>query len=131
GIQTCIELIDSGAIGKPVSAMAFMTCHGHESWHPNPQFYYQSGGGPMLDMGPYYLTALVSMLGPIRRVVGMTSAAFETRVVGSGDLKGTVVQVEIPTHVAGLMEFVGGAVGTIVTSFDIWAANLPFIEVHG
>ena len=131
GIQTCIDLIDQGAIGKPVSAMAFMTCHGHEGWHPNPQFYYQHGGGPMLDMGPYYLTALVAMLGPISKVVGMTSRALDKRTVGSGSLKGTSFSVEIPTHVAGLMEFANGAVGNIVTSFDVWSANLPFIEVHG
>ena len=131
GIQTCIELIDQGAIGKPVSAMAFMTCHGHEGWHPNPQFYYQHGGGPMLDMGPYYLTALVAMLGPIKRVAGMTSRAFDTRTVGSGALAGQTFPVEIPTHVGGLMEFANGAIGTMVTSFDVWSANLPFIEVHG
>src|SRR5207249_2020919 len=70
GLQTCRKLIDDGAIGQPVAATAFMLCHGHESWHPDPAFYYQAGGGPMFDMGPYYLTALISLLGPVRRVTG-------------------------------------------------------------
>ena len=65
GIQTCRKLIDDGWIGEPVAATAFMACHGHEGWHPNPDFYYKVGGGPMFDMGPYYLTALVSLLGPV------------------------------------------------------------------
>ena len=64
GLQTCRQLIDAGAIGEPIGATAFMTCRGHENWHPNPDFYYQLGGGPMFDMGPYYLTALVALIGP-------------------------------------------------------------------
>ncbi len=70
GIQTCRKLIDDGWIGQPVAATAFMICHGHESWHPIPEFYYKAGGGPMFDMGPYYLTALVNLLGPVKRVTG-------------------------------------------------------------
>jgi len=85
----------------------------------------------MLDMGPYYLTALVSLIGPMKRVAGMTSQAFDQRTVGSGAKAGASFAVETPTHVAGLIEFVSGAIGTIVTSFDIWSANLPFIEIHG
>jgi predicted dehydrogenase len=131
GLQTCRQLIDEGAIGRPVSATAFMTCHGHEGWHPDPEFYYKPGGGPMLDMGPYYLTALVSLIGPMKRVAAMTSLGFGERMVGSGPKNGTKFPVQVPTHVAGLIEFAQGAVGTIVTSFDIWSANLPFIEVHG
>ena len=76
GIQTCRKLIDDGAIGRPVAASAFMLCGGHESWHPDPEFYYEPGGGPMLDMGPYYLTALVNLLGPVRRVTGSTQISF-------------------------------------------------------
>ena len=131
GLQTCRQLIDEGAIGRPVSATAFMTCHGHEGWHPDPEFYYKPGGGPMLDMGPYYLTALVSLVGPMKRVTGMASQAFDQRTVGSGTKEGTSFAVETATHVAGLIEFESGAIGTIVTSFDIWSANLPFIEIHG
>src|SRR5205807_5421465 len=76
GLQTCRKLIDDGAIGIPVAATAFMLCHGHEHWHPDPAFYYQRGGGPMLDMGPYYLTALVSLLGPITRVAASSQVTF-------------------------------------------------------
>jgi len=131
GIQTCRKLIDDGVIGEPVAATAFMTCRGHESWHPDPAFYYQPGGGPMLDMGPYYLTALVNLIGPIRRVTGSTRITFPERMVTSQPHYGTRIKVETATHVAGVVDFVNGAVGTIITSFDIWAANLPRIEIYG
>jgi predicted dehydrogenase len=131
GQQTCRKLIDDGAIGQPVAAVAFMTCHGHESWHPDPEFYYKPGGGPMLDMGPYYLTALVNLLGPIRRVTGSARITFPQRVITSQPKAGTTIQVEVPTHVAGVMDFANGAVGTLITSFDVWGANLPRIEVYG
>ncbi len=129
--QTTRKLIDEGAIGRPVAATAFMTCHGHENWHPDPEFLYQAGGGPMFDMGPYYLTALVNLLGPVRRVTGAASITFPERTITSEPKRGKKIKVEVPTHVAGVLEFVGGAVGTIITSFDVWHANLPFIEVYG
>ncbi len=131
GIQTCRKLIDDGWIGQPVAATAFMMCHGHESWHPAPEFYYQLGGGPMLDMGPYYLTALVNLIGPIRRVTGSTRITFPERLITSQPKHGERVKVETPTHVAGVVDFANGAVGTIITTFDVWAANLPRIEVYG
>jgi len=131
GIQTCRKLIDDGWIGEPVSAEAFMMCPGHESWHPDPEFYYKKGGGPMFDMGPYYLTALVNLIGPVRKVAGMTRRTFATRTITSEPKYGTVVDVEVPTHVAGLMQFANGAIGTIITSFDTTASQLPWIEVHG
>lgn len=131
GIQTCIKLINDGWIGEPVAATAFMMCHGHESWHPDPEFYYKKGGGPMFDMGPYYLTALVAMLGPIKRVTGSARITFPTRTITSQPKYGTVVTVDTPTHVAGVMDFANGAVGTIIQSFDIWGHNLPCIQVHG
>jgi predicted dehydrogenase len=131
GIQTVRKLIDDGAIGAPVAATAFMTNHGHESWHPDPAFYYQAGGGPMFDMGPYYLTALVSLLGPVRRVSGSARASFPERTITSKPKFGTTIAVEVPTHVTGVLDFAAGAVGTIITSFDIWAANLPRIEIYG
>ncbi len=131
GIQTCIKLIDDGWIGQPIGATAFMTCHGHESWHPDPEFYYKVGGGPMFDMGPYYLTALVAMMGPVKRVSGMTRATFPERLITSAPKYGTRVKVDVPTHVAGLLEFGTGAIGTIITTFDVWAAELPRIEVYG
>lgn len=131
GLQTCRKLIDDGWIGTPVAATAFMTCHGHESWHPSPEFYYQVGGGPMFDMGPYYLTALVSLLGPAKRVTGSARITFPQRTITSQPKYGKVVDVEVPTHVAGVLDFESGAVATIITSFDIWSANLPCIEIYG
>lgn len=129
--QTCRKLIDDGVIGEPVAATAFMLCHGHESWHPDPEFYYQAGGGPMFDMGPYYLTALVNLLGAVARVTGSARASFPTRTITSEKKRGKVVPVEVPTHVAGVLDFACGAVGTIITSFDVWGHNLPRIEVYG
>jgi predicted dehydrogenase len=131
GLQTCRKLIDDGAIGEPVAAVAFMTGHGPEGWHPDPEFFYKPGAGPMFDMGPYYLTALVSLLGPIARVTGSARISFPERTIGSGPKQGQRIAVETPTHVAGVLDFAGGAVATIITSFDIWAANLPRIEIYG
>lgn len=131
GIQTSRKLIDDGWIGTPIAATAFFTCRGHESWHPDPEFYYQVGGGPMFDMGPYYLTALVALLGPVKRVTGSARKTFEQRTITSAPKYGTKIDVEVPTHVAGVMDFESGAVGTIITSFDVWHADLPRIEIYG
>jgi len=131
GIQTCIKIIEDGLIGKVVAATAFMMCHGHEGWHPDPAFYYKTGGGPMFDMGPYYLTALISMIGPISRVSGSTKVTFEERLITSQPKNGEIIKVEVPTHVAGIVDFKNGAVGTIITSFDVWHSKLPRIEIYG
>ncbi|MDR0325711.1 MAG: Gfo/Idh/MocA family oxidoreductase [Oscillospiraceae bacterium] len=131
GLQTCRRLIDSGFIGNVVGASAFMVCRGHESWHPDPEFYYKHGGGPMMDMGPYYLTALVSLLGAVNSVTGVAKASFPTRTITSKQKYGTVVTVDVPTHVAGVMEFENGAVGTILTTFDVFTAQVPRIEIYG
>lgn len=131
GLQTCRQLIDEGAIGTPAAATAFMIGHGHESWHPDPEFYYQVGGGPMFDMGPYYLTALVALLGPARRVTGSASISFPERTITSKPKFGTTIKVETPTHIAGVIDFAGGAIGTIIMSFDVWTANVPRLEIYG
>jgi predicted dehydrogenase len=131
GLQTCRNLIDGGAIGQPIAATAFMLGRGVEAWHPNPEFFFKPGGGPMFDMGPYYLTALVSFLGPIRRVTGSAQMSFPERLITSQPLSGQTIVVETPTHIAGVLDFQGGAVATIITSFDVWAHNLPPIEIHG
>ncbi len=131
GIQTCRKLIDDGWIGRPVAATAFMMCHGHESWHPDPEFYYKKGGGPMFDMGPYYLTALVNLAGPVKSVSGSTVITFPQREITSKPKYGNIIDVDVPTHAAGLINFENGAVGTIITSFDVWGARLPFIEIYG
>ncbi len=131
GIQTCRKIIEDGLIGEPVGATAFMMCHGHESWHPDPEFYYEVGGGPMFDMGPYYLTALVNLLGPVNSVMGSTRISFPERTITSEKKFGKKVTVEVPTHVVGLLNFANGAVGTIITSFDVWAHHMPCIEIYG
>jgi predicted dehydrogenase len=131
GIQTCRKLIDDGWIGKPVAATAFMMCHGHESWHPDPEFYYKNGGGPLFDMGPYYLTALVNLIGPVRRVSGFANITFPERRITSQPKYGKKIKVETPTHIAGTMEFENNALCTLVTSFDVWGHHMPHIEIHG
>lgn len=131
GLQTCRKLIDDGWIGEPVSATAFMQCHGHEHWHPDPDFYYQPGGGPMFDMGPYYLTALVSLMGPVTRVAGLTRATFPERLITSEARFGEIIEVNTATHIAGILEFSGGAIATMVMSFDVWGHTMPCIEIHG
>ena len=129
--QTCRKLIDSGVIGEVVAATAFMASHGPESWHPAPEFFYQPGGGPMFDMGPYYLTALVNMLGPMARVSGVTRASIKERIAPSGPAAGTRIPVSTPTHLTGTIEFAAGAIATVIMSFDIWAHHLPLLQIHG
>lgn len=117
GIQTARKLIDDGAIGRPVAFTAFMMCPGHEHWHPSPEFYYEVGGGPMFDMGPYYLTALLNLFGPIRRLSGSASIAIPERTITSQPKFGKRMTVETPDHITGTLEFENGAVGTLITSF--------------
>jgi predicted dehydrogenase len=117
GIQTARKVIDDGTIGKPVAFAAFMMGRGHETWHPNPQFYYEKGGGPMFDMGPYYLTALLNLLGPVKRISGMAAIEIPDRVITSEPKRGTKISVETPDHICGMMEFENGAIGTIIQSF--------------
>jgi predicted dehydrogenase len=131
GIQTCRKLIDDGWIGRPVAATAFMVGHGHETWHPGPEFYYKKAGGPMFDMGPYYITALVNLIGPVARVCGSAQKTFETRLITSQPLNGTVIKVDVPTHIAGVLDFANGAVGTLIMSFDVYSHTLPWIEIYG
>jgi predicted dehydrogenase len=131
GIQTCRALIDKGVIGEPVGSHAFMLCHGHESWHPSPEFYYEQGGGPMFDMGPYYLTALINLMGPIKRISGSTRITFPQRTITSEPKRGKTIEVETPTHIAGIMDFASGAIGEITTSFDVWHNQLPCISIYG
>jgi len=131
GNQTCRAIIDEGLIGRPVAATAFLAGHGPESWHGNPEFYYKKGGGPMLDMGPYYITALVNMLGPVKSVCGIAKKSFPERLITSQPFYGKRVKVDVSTHVAGVLEFKSGCVVSVITSFDVWKHSLPNIEVHG
>lgn len=131
GIQTCRKLIDEGFIGDVIGTSAFMVCRGHESWHASPEFYYKAGGGPMMDMGPYYLTALVNLAGSVTSVSGMAKASFKTRTITSEPLYGKTITVDVPTHVTGMLRFENGAVGTIITTFDVHKAEVPSIEIYG
>ena len=132
GLQTCRKLIDDGWIGRPTGGTANMLGRGPEGWHPNPAFFYQKGAGPMFDMGPYYITALVHLLGPVKRVAANTGRAYEKRLATCKEHFGELLPVEVPTHLAGSLEFHSGAIITVTISFDVWRpwpAN-P-IEIYG
>jgi len=118
GLQTCRKLIDDGAIGEPVAASGFMLSPGPESWHPGPAAFYQRGAGPLFDMGPYYLTALVHLLGPVRRITGSARITHAQREIGSEPLRGQMMDVEVPTHVAAILDFASGPVANLTTSGD-------------
>jgi predicted dehydrogenase len=131
GQQTARKLIDEGAIGKPLGGTAFVLTPGPESWHPSPEFYYQAGGGPVFDMGPYYITALINLLGPVTRVTSIARRSFAHRVFGAGPRKGQKFAVEILTHFNALVEFAQGAIISFHASFDVQGhSHLP-IEIYG
>ncbi|GAA4059523.1 Gfo/Idh/MocA family oxidoreductase [Streptomyces shaanxiensis] len=131
GIQTARAAVAAGGIGRPQFASAVMVTPGHEGWHPHPDFYYTAGGGPLLDMGPYYLTSLVHLLGPVRAVIGAAGRLRHERVIGSGPRAGERIPVEVDSHVSGVLEHVSGALTTLTTSFDGVATTAAPIEVHG
>ena len=131
GIQTCRKLIDEGAIGKPIAATANVLCHGHESWHPNPAFFYQAGAGPIFDIGPYYFASLLTLIGPAISVSASAKTTFKERVITSQPLRGRKIKVEIPTHLTGVVEFGGGVLATVTMSYDVWPHHLPLLEVYG
>lgn len=131
GIQTARRAIDDDLIGQPIAASATMVTPGHERWHANPDFYYQPGGGPLLDMGPYYLSALVTLLGPVTSAVGASSRTRSIRTIASGPRQGTTVPVDIDTHVTGILTHANGALSTLVMSFDAVATHSANIEIHG
>ena len=131
GIQTAISTLDSGAIGTPIAATAAMRSRGPEGWHPSPEFFFKPGGGPMLDMGPYYLTALTALLGPAKRTAGMVQSSFPTRTVGSGPLQGQTITVETPTHLAGVIEYASGVLAELTTSFDVYHGWGNKIMIYG
>jgi predicted dehydrogenase len=130
-LQTCRKLIDDGSIGDVTAASAFVISHGHEWFHPSPDFFYKPGAGPLLDIGPYYVTALVSLLGPAKRCVAMSKRTFDSRVVESEPNKGQRIEVDIDTHITGSIEFDNGALATLIASFDVWDSELPRMEIYG
>lgn len=131
GLQTCRGLLDSGAIGVPLAANAFFHGSGPESWHPDPRSFYRRGAGPLFDVGVYYVTALVALLGPIDRVTGAARVSRARRLITSQPLHGTWMDVEVPTHVAGVLEHEAGPIATLVASFDVPATRYRWIEVYG
>ncbi|MDQ8193749.1 Gfo/Idh/MocA family oxidoreductase [Coraliomargarita sp. SDUM461004] len=131
GLQTSRKLIDDQWIGKVIGGTAFMMGRGPESWHPNPAFFYQIGAGPLFDMGPYYITALVHLLGPIKSVRAATSKAFEVRTATSIEAFGQELQVNVPTHYVGILEFHSGPTLTMTISFDVHKHGHSPIEIYG
>ncbi len=123
--------IDTGKIGKVIGGTAHVMSHGMEAWHPNPDFFFQPGGGPVLDLGPYYVTNLVQLLGPVRAVTAMSAASFATRTIGSGPRKGEEVPVGTPTNIHAILEFASGALVTLAASWDVWAHRHGNMELYG
>jgi len=134
GLQTARSVIDDGTIGEPVGATAVWVSGGHEAWHPNPDLYYDEGGGPLFDMGPYYVTALVSLLGPVERVTGSVTRTHDQRTIGSGPRKGEQIDVAVPTHESDVVDFESGAVANVTTTFDAPGGSTlpePAFEIYG
>ena len=131
GIQTCRKLIDSGVVGDVIGASGAMICHGHETWHHDPEFYYKYGGGPMMDMGPYYITALINLIGRVEKVTGVTKISYPHRMITSQPLAGNVIDVDVPTYVTGILHFENGAIANITTTFDVFKSDNHDIEIYG
>lgn len=131
GIQTCKKLIEDGKIGKPIGGVGFMMCRGTESWHPSPEFYYNTGSGPLFDMGPYYLTALITMLGKVQSVFAYADKSFKERIITSQPLYGKKIPVNVDTHIVGMLKFESGAIVTLTTSFGVLKHTMPNIEIYG
>ena len=131
GIQTCRKLIDEGLIGEVVGGRCAMASHGVETWHPDPDFYYQRGGGPLFDMGPYYITALINLLGGIKSVYGYHRTAYQTRLITAKPHEGEIIQVNTPTHIESFLTFDSGAVVSLLTSFDVYNTKQTNIEIYG
>jgi predicted dehydrogenase len=131
GLQTCRRLIDEGVIGEPMAAAACFMSRGPETWHPDPVFLYQPGAGPLFDIGVYYLSSLVNLLGPVGRVSAFGRVLFAERVIGSGPRAGEAFSVGTDTYVTSILQFESGALANMVTAFGIWGADLPKLQVHG
>lgn len=131
GLQTARRIIERGDIGTPLTALTMFQTPGPESWHPNPAFLFAHGAGPLFDMGPYYITALVQTFGSVRRVAAVGSKAKEVRVVGSGPKAGEEFAVEVPTHVSAMLQFEGGASSHSVFSFESPRLRMGFVEITG
>ncbi len=129
--QMARNLIDAGAIGTVTSGAAVVMSSGMEDWHPNPDFFFQKGGGPILDLGPYYICNLVQLLGPVSKVTSFTGMASDTRTIQNGPRDGETVPVETPTTIHSVLSFESGAIITLLASWDVWASNHPIMELYG
>lgn len=129
--QQARALIDEGAVGKIIAGTCHVMGHGMESWHPNPDFFYQPGAGPILDIGPYYVTNLIQLIGPVEKVVSLTTTTFAERTISSEPRKGEKVPVNTPTNIHALLQFVNGATITLSASWDIWAHRHANMELYG
>ncbi len=131
GLQTALRAIAAGEIGRPLNGLTLFQNPGPESWHPNPEFLFDVGAGPLFDIGPYYLTTLVQVFGPIARVTASASKARATRVIGSGPRAGTEFPVVVPTHHSALLEFESGAAAQSIFSFESALRRVGVVEVSG
>ncbi|HTN62448.1 MAG TPA: Gfo/Idh/MocA family oxidoreductase [Devosia sp.] len=129
--QTSRRIVDDGTLGQPVGGTAYFMCPGHERWHPNPAFYYEAGGGPMLDMGPYYITDLVNLFGPVAKVSGFGTMVRSTRTITAKERAGEVIPVHVPTHVSGTLLFKNGATVQMTMSFDVAGHKHVPLELYG
>ncbi len=123
--------IDDGHIGRITSGTCHVMSPGMEMWHPNPGFFFRAGGGPILDLGPYYIANLINLIGPVKRVAALASMASPTRLVTSEPLAGQVVPVEVATNVHAILEFVNGATVTLTASWDVWSHRHASMELYG
>ena len=131
GIQTCRKLIDGGVIGEFIGGRFTLACHGMETWHPDPDFYYQEGGGPLFDMGPYYITAMVNLLGRVKKVFGYGHISYPERLITSKEHYGEIIKVNTPTHIESILELENGKHVSLLTSFDIYSSRQKYIEIYG
>ena len=131
GHQQVRHLIDAGRIGRVVGGSCFVMGHGMEHWHPNPAFFFRRGGGPILDLGPYYVAALINLLGPVRAVAAAATRGQDERIVTSAPRFGERITVEVATHVSGVMTFASGAVVSLSASWDVWRHEHNRIELYG
>ncbi|MEQ9041772.1 MAG: Gfo/Idh/MocA family oxidoreductase [Silicimonas sp.] len=129
--QQARALVDDGTVGRVTSGTAFVMSHGMEHWHPNPDFFFLPGAGPVLDIGPYYVTNLVQLLGPVSRVAAVTVTPSEMRTILSEPRKGETIPVKTPTTIHGLLHFANGAVITMCTSWDVWGHGHKPMELYG
>ena len=131
GLQSARRLISAGAIGTPVSALTLLQGPGPESWHPDPEFLFAKGAGPLFDLGPYYLSVLATLFGPATRVAAVGRRARDTRVIGSGPRAGTEFTVEVPTYISALAEYAGGQAASLLFSWDSPLGRAGFVEITG